>query len=52
MTQHPHRDLSFLEELELRQNEVLDQLAELERQVECLLNEFVQTRGDSVAAEG
>jgi hypothetical protein len=52
MTQHPHRDLSFLEELELRQNEVLDQLADLERQVEGLLNEFVQTRGDSVVAEG
>lgn len=46
---HASREHSLLEELELRQNEVLDQLEDLERRVESLLNEFVQARGETTA---
>lgn len=52
MTQHSHREPTFLEELELRQDEVLDQLDDLERRVESLLNEYVQTRSSSSTLEG
>ncbi len=51
MTQRIHREPTFLEELELRQNEVLEQLEDLERRVESLLNEYVQTRSNSSTAE-
>ncbi|MBW3598125.1 MAG: hypothetical protein KY475_12735 [Planctomycetes bacterium] len=40
-----HRDPTLLDELELRQDDVLEQLDDLERRVEVLLNEFVSARG-------
>lgn len=46
-----HHEPTLLEELEMRQNEVLDQLDELNRRVECLLNECLQTRGGAWGGE-
>ena len=45
MSPASHRDPTLLDELELRQNEVLDQLDDLERRVENLINEFLNARG-------
>ena len=51
MSQASHRDVTLLDDLELRQNEVLDQLDDLERRVEHLLNEFLTTRNATTIAE-
>ncbi|MCR9117409.1 MAG: hypothetical protein NXI22_10740 [bacterium] len=40
--------LSLIEELDNRQNEVLDQLDELNQQVEDLLSQWVSVRTDEV----
>jgi hypothetical protein len=47
MYQHPVRERTFLEDLEMRQDEVLDQLADLERRVESLLNECAPPRDET-----
>jgi hypothetical protein len=44
MNPSPVRERTFLEDLELRQDEVLEQLADLERRVQNLLNEYVESR--------
>jgi hypothetical protein len=51
MSQASHRDPTLLEDLELRQNDVLDQLDDLERRVESLLNEFLTARSVTTVAE-
>lgn len=43
----PHPTL--LEELDLRQDEVLHQLEELERRIEALLTEYTQSRSAAAA---
>jgi hypothetical protein len=40
----PAASLTFLEELELRQDEVLQQLDDLDRRVAALIEEYVQAR--------
>jgi hypothetical protein len=43
------RERTFLEDLEMRQDEVLEQLADLERRVENLISEYVEARAPASA---
>jgi hypothetical protein len=46
----PHSQRTLLEELDARQDEVLDQLDELNLRVESVLKEWLGGRGDATLA--
>jgi hypothetical protein len=51
MTSH-HERTSFLDELDSRQNELIEQLDDLNRRIEFTINQHTATSGAVVSSEG